>query len=393
MRVARLSFCLPLLLSLAIVSACNESSSRENQYEAAMAASVSNSGDYAISSHHSRKLVVWGIGDKQHKAVADDINIYSAEVVPKRNAYLWQDLDNSVTVKTFNGKQIAQFKAPEPAYSHDTTSSLDHYLLSDKDWRLYHRGPNGNFSKIKDGKTDTLLGLGKPFNVAIDSKGNRAVLAGFGAYYHKEGLDIEAEESDGYQRFDGVAVWNLKTGRPTLNLSGNSAKTHATTSPDGQHVVAVDENGQGFHWDLEEGTKQQLASLRFGIDVDGEEAEPGQSFDKSGMHLDYPEDFPEGFERAARIGVHFVSDQHYLCLYHNQPYAAIYRLGDPFARALVDLGTDPFPSVDRYSRNEAVDSSPQANLLVTGQRSQGGINVYRFHPEDLTLEKLWTPTP
>lgn len=357
-----------------------------------MAASVSNSGDYAISSHHSRKLVVWGIGDKQHKAVADDINIYSAEVVPKRNAYLWQDLDNSVTVKTFNGKQIAQFKAPEPAYSHDTTSSLDHYLLSDKDWRLYHRGPNGNFSKIKDGKTDTLLGLGKPLNVAIDSKGNRAVIAGFGAYYHKEGLDIEAEESDGYQRFDGVAVWNLKTGRPALNLSGNSAKTYATISPDGEHVVAVDENGKAFRWNISTGERQRLSSLGSGVFVPSEGDELGD-YDASGLHLDDESDFPEDFEKGSYIGVHFVSPKHYIILRHNSPYAPVYKLGDPYALKIVDLGTDPFPSVARYSRNEAVDSSPQANVLVTGQRSQGGINVYRFHPEDLTLEKLWTPTP
>jgi len=60
---------------------------------------------------------------------------------------------------------------------------------------------------------------------------------------------------------------------------------------------------------------------------------------------------------------------------------------------MLDLGTDPFPATHSYARNAAIDAAPEANVLVTGQRSSGGINVYRFHPERQTLERIWAPQP
>ena len=177
-----------------------------------------------------------------------------------------------------------------------------------------------------------------------------------------------------------------------MTAYGNSAKTHATFSPDGNHVIAVDENGKGFHWNLPESRRQILSSVGRGVFVFPPKGsnEIGH-FDDSGLHLT-PGDIPDDFERKARIGVHFVSVNYFIILSRNHHYAAVYKLGDPYARAIVDLGKKPFPSVARYSRNQAVDSAPKANLLVTGQRSHGGINVYRFDPDELTVTKVWAPS-
>lgn len=359
-----------------------------------MGVGVTSSGRYVISSHHDGDLIQWHIANRENKKVQGDVNIYSAERVPGRDAYLWQDLSDEVHVRTFTGEKITEFEAPTPAYSHAISSDLESYLLSDKGWRLHHRTSDKQFRKIKEGEPGTLVGLGKPLNIDLDETGRVASIAGFGAYYHQEGLTIEAEASDGYQRFDGVAVWDLDAGEPTHNLKGNAAKTHASLSPNGNHVIAVDENGKAFWWRLSSGERQILSSVGRGVYVFAPEGSNDLGhFDDSGLHLDPDRDIPEGFEKTARIGVHFVSSKHFITLYHNNPYAAVYKLGDPYARAIVNLGTDPFPSVDRYSRNEAIDSAPEANLLVTGQRSGGGINVYRFDPEELTLEKVWAPTP
>ncbi|KYK75184.1 hypothetical protein SA2876_08065, partial [Aggregatibacter actinomycetemcomitans serotype e str. SA2876] len=39
--------------------------------------------------------------------------------------------------------------------------------------------------------------------------------------------------------------------------------------------------------------------------------------------------------------------------------------------------------------SNSVASAPKAHILVTGQAHHGGINVYRYHPDKLELEKIW----
>ncbi|HBO38517.1 MAG TPA: hypothetical protein DD638_07615 [Pasteurellaceae bacterium] len=67
----------------------------------------------------------------------------------------------------------------------------------------------------------------------------------------------------------------------------------------------------------------------------------------------------------------------------------IYTIGDPWIRAYVDLQNNPNVSTNYYQRNLSVSSSPQAHILVTGQATGGGINVYRYHPATKELEKIW----
>jgi len=107
-----------------------------------------------------------------------------------------------------------------------------------------------------------------------------------------------------------------------------------------------------------------------------------------------PRGGPEGdAERRSARCPFSKRDDHFVILHTYQPYAVLYELGDPFAHAIMDLGTDPFPATDSYARNAAIDAAPKAHLLVTGQRSGGGINVHRFHPERQTLERIWAPQP
>ncbi|MCL1476550.1 MAG: hypothetical protein MH219_02765 [Marinobacter sp.] len=43
----------------------------------------------------------------------------------------------------------------------------------------------------------------------------------------------------------------------------------------------------------------------------------------------------------------------------------------------------------QYDRNTAIATSPESGTLVMGHQSTGGISVYQFDPEELTLERAW----
>lgn len=49
----------------------------------------------------------------------------------------------------------------------------------------------------------------------------------------------------------------------------------------------------------------------------------------------------------------------------SRTYACLFEAGNPWPQTYLDLGTDPFPSINNYSRNLSIDSAPDANLLVT----------------------------
>lgn len=399
-RPTSLRLAFRLLIAGSLVVACDDaddaSGSQKAQQPHVTALSVSSGGAYVVSSHLDRRLVLWNLAERTRGTTSTQANIYSAYFIDDRRAFLWQDLDDVVHVETVNGRELKSF-SHFPTYGHVMSTDLETYVAANIEWHLYI-GEGLDRRPIKrDNDGREVPNTGKLINLSMGPDAHKLLSSGYGlSGYDKKPISASppVEPNAEFSDYRGVVLWSLPSGKPINKFVGNAAKTHATLSPDGKHVVAVDENTQAFHWNLQTGQRQKLSYLRFGIDID--QANGGGEkpwFDKSGMHLDYPDDFPEDFEAAARIGGHFVSAKHYIILYHNQSYAAIYKLGDPYAREIVDLGEDPFPSVARYSRNESIDSAPKANLLVTGQRSQGGINVYRFDPKELTLTKVWAPTP
>jgi len=88
--------------------------------------------------------------------------------------------------------------------------------------------------------------------------------------------------------------------------------------------------------------------------------------------------------------VKFIHDsQYYLRFGYESHTAALFEVDNPWPIKYFDLGDDPFPATASYSRNLAIDTAPKANILVMGQRDGGGILVYRFDPDELTLERVW----
>ena len=90
------------------------------------------------------------------------------------------------------------------------------------------------------------------------------------------------------------------------------------------------------------------------------------------------------------IAIKFIHDsQYYLRFGYDSHTAALFEVDNPWPIKYFDLGDDPFPATASYSRNLAIDTAPRANILVMGQRDGGGILVYRFDPDELTLERVW----
>ena len=96
-----------------------------------------------------------------------------------------------------------------------------------------------------------------------------------------------------------------------------------------------------------------------------------------------------GGRGGATVAIKFIDQQHYLRLLTDSPYAVLFHIDNPLPLKYLPLGRDPFPAVSDYSRNAAIDTAPDAGVLVMGQRDGSGIIVYQYHPDKQELEKIW----
>lgn len=369
--------------------------------------SVSSDGRYVISAHEDGALVLWDIDAQQRAQLADNANLYSAYFIPEGDAFLWQDQDDVVHVQRVNGEVVEEFEH-FPTYGHVMSADREHYLSSNQTWNIYHGHGDALQPVLLDSKSPSFTGTGQVLNLSMG--GDFFVSGGSGS----PGGELEdsppVRDEDDFRfssSYGGVTLWGIDTLEPVAKLPGNSSKTYATISPDGQWVVSGDENTIGLFWNTDEPQKRhRMADYDGGIYLDDTPFEEGDSrnWDTSELipvpEAEKPNDrgfryslatpttiaiaFINGSEEFLRIGYsQYRSDG------SSQIYAALFEAGNPWPQAYLDLGTDPFPSVNNYSRNLSIDSAPDANLLVTGHAFDGGITVYRYDPEERTLAKEW----
>ncbi|MBI41898.1 MAG: hypothetical protein CMI11_00005, partial [Oceanospirillales bacterium] len=210
-----------------------------------MSAAVSTSGRYIITAHQDHSLILWDLKKKTWDTLSTRANIYSAAVVPDRDAILWQDLDNRVVVQTVAGDELLRFDH-FPTYGHVISSDLNTYLSADQQWNVFKGFGDRQKPILKDGVSPSFAGSGKLLNLAMAKDRPYFITAGFGDDH--DPIEDYAPVADGrrFSRYGGVTLWNTETGEPVAKLRGNSSKTHAAISPDGQWVVSGDENGIGL---------------------------------------------------------------------------------------------------------------------------------------------------
>ncbi|WGE61723.1 hypothetical protein NYR74_02985 [Actinobacillus equuli subsp. haemolyticus] len=190
----------------------------------------------------------------------------------------------------------------------------------------------------------------------------------------------------------GVTLWDRHTLKPVARLYGNAGKSTGVISPDGNWVVTGGENLRDFMWETHHLTnRQRLASYDRGI-----YQEETESFDKSKL-LSLPDKFKNkqmGLNNT--IAIAFLSEKDFVLLDKSSDIdgignelARLYTVGDPWIKAYVEIGNNPSISTNGYGKHLSVSSAPKAHILVTGQATGGGINVYKYHPDKMELEKIW----
>ncbi|WP_144778754.1 WD40 repeat domain-containing protein [Marinobacter maritimus] len=359
-----------------------------------MSASVSENGAFAITAHKDQKLILWDLKKHRRKIISRNANIYSAYFIKQQPTFLWQGLDNVVTAQSVNGEVQKAFELDKPTYGHFMTQDLNTYYYSDIGWGIFRRSEDGSTETLKATDGRAFFGYHKLLNLSMDDSEQLMVSAGSGEpkgfeppYYRslQDVLDQGAE----YRYLYSVALWNIEARKPTAKLDGNSSKTHATLSPDGQWVVSADEAGIGLFWNTNQpDMKHRLSSYHSGVYLDDSPYETGdlRNWDDSGL-----------IEASAglhtfTIALAFIhNSEYYLRFGNNSHMAALFKTGSPWPVKYFDLGESPklVTYGSQYSRNTAIATSPEAGILAMGHQSTGGISVYQFDPDQLTLERIW----
>ncbi|MEH6562850.1 MAG: WD40 repeat domain-containing protein [Marinobacter sp.] len=359
-----------------------------------MSASVSSNGAFAITAHKDQKLILWDLKKHRRKIISRNANIYSPYFIKQQPTFLWQDLDNVVTAQSVNGEVQKAFELDKPTYGHLMTQDLNTYYYSDIGWGIFRRSEDGSTETLKATDGRAFFGYHKLLNLSMDDSEQLMVSAGSGEpkgfeppYYRslQDVLDQGAE----YRYLYSVALWNIEARKPTAKLDGNSSKTHATLSPDGQWVVSADEAGIGLFWNTNQpDMKHRLSSYHSGVYLDDSPYETGdlRNWDDSGL-----------IEASAglhtfTIALAFIhNSEYYLRFGNNSHMAALFKTGSPWPVKYFDLGESPrlVTYGSNYDRNTAIATSPEAGILAMGHQSTGGISVYQFDPNELTLERIW----
>lgn len=356
----------------------------------AMAVSVSSDGRFALSSHLDNRAVLWDLERKEKSLISNNANIYSAYFIRGGDLFLWQDLKNVVHIQGVYGKKVDSF-LHFSTYGHVLSADLKNYVSCDADWDLFHGRGDATKPIKQDGQSPSFLGAGKLLNLTVSNADNFLLSSGWGS----QSSDRKSIENCSpimpdqiFSDYSGVVLWELPSGRPLFKFPGNTVKTYATFSPDGQYVVSGCENGMSFVWKTKSGELyHEPASLYHGLlNKNNSEESENWTYDKTGL-IPPPKDL--GGRGGATVAIKFIDQQHYLRLLTDSPYAVLFHIDNPLPLKYLPLGRDPFPAVSDYSRNAAIDTAPDAGLLVMGQRDGSGIIVYQYHPDKQELEKIW----
>lgn len=353
-----------------------------------MSMGVSESGRYVVSTHRDNTLVLWDLHEKRWDTLSDNANLYSAYFVPGRKAFLWQDTDNTVTAQTVEGKLLKQFQH-FPTYGHVISSDLKSYLSVDEHWNVFSGHGDKKRPVLNDGVVPSFIGAGKLLNLSIDRNNTFFLTAGFDDDHSTISEHSPLNSSQRFSEYGGVTLWSADTNQPIAKLRGNSSKTHATISPDGQWVVSGDEAGNSITWQTSN-PEHRMRTARYysGVYIDGLPGDLPDSdyFDKSGLI-----EAPRGVHDFT-IAVAFIhNSEYYLRFGNNSHMAALFKTGSPWPVKYFDLGESPrlVTYGSNYARNTAIATSPESGILAMGHQSSGGISVYQFDPEALTLERIW----
>ncbi|WP_233112556.1 WD40 repeat domain-containing protein [Aggregatibacter actinomycetemcomitans] len=354
---------------------------------------ISGDGKYVISAHRWKndkrkdktKLVLWNIDKREKKVIAEDVNTDSAYFIPDSHDFMWQGLDNVVHIQNVEGKELESFKHFDLT-RHIMSADRSFYASANQTGKIF-KGHGENMVPIY---TDTPLW--RHYNFDLSDK--YFLTASSGSGYREDGAIVQLNptadpvQPSVYKKssYDGVVLWDKETLKPVAELFGFGGRSDALFSPDEKWIVGGGENIRHYMWETANLTNRlKLADPDRGI-RNSEGYDDSQLLRVPGVEIDLNNP----------VTYAFVTDTEFIELRMAPPrdgkgekHSPLFTVGDPWIKAFVEIGDDPAISTDAYEKSNSVASAPKAHILVTGQAHHGGINVYRYHPDKLELEKIW----
>ncbi|MDU2299978.1 MAG: WD40 repeat domain-containing protein [Haemophilus parainfluenzae] len=357
--------------------------------------SVSTDGRYVISAHAAEdadrhkpigQLVLWDVDRKEKTILARNANAFSASFIPDSHEFMWQDSKNIVHIQNVEGKEVTNFRHFQ-VKTHIMSADKQFYLSSNME-------DNGQLYK---GYGEDLVPVytdgGIPFPLTLSMTKDYFLSATetctTSPYPVVEtNLTINPINPDSSKRssYTGVTLWDRHTLKPIARLYGNCGYTTGLISPNGDWVVTGGENFGNYMWSVGD------LNLRLTLELVDDSVIYHK---KPPLDEKHPLSVPEKYNGKQitlndTIAISFLSEKDFILLNKTKTdeLAPLYTIGNPLIKGYVETGK-PYVSTNYFQRNLSVSSSPKAHILVTGQASGGGINVYKYHPEKMELEKIW----
>ena len=362
--------------------------------------SVSTDGRYVVSGHVGRnadpsnpigQLVLWDIEKKTKTVLSKNANAFSAMFIPDSHEFMWQDDKDIIYMQNVDGQVIKSFQHPFTLQNHRMTADKSFYLSADM-WNHLYKGYENDITPIyTDGAS-----ISKPVDLSIVGDYFLSVTAPCSdpdSPVAETQLTANPINPSEYKKnsYDGVILWNKNTLKPVAKLNGNCGATNGLISPDGKWVITGGENGAYYMWEIN--NLNNRLSLAFQDEYI--KNENIKKYDKNEV-LYIPKEIEERGISMGKVAYAFITETEFIGLGKSEnkdgdgnEFASLFTIGNPWVKGYVEIGNNPSISTNYFQRNLSVSSSPKAHILVTGQATGGGINVYKYHPEKMELEKIW----
>ena len=362
--------------------------------------SVSTDGRYVVSGHVGRnadpsnpigQLVLWDIEKKTKTVLSKSANAFSAMFIPDSHEFMLQDDKDIIYMQNVDGQVIKRFEHPFTVQNHRMTADKSFYLSADM-WNHLYKGYENDITPIyTDGSS-----ISKPVDLSIVGDYFLSVTPtchGPNDPVAETNLTANPINPSEYKKssYDGVTLWDKNTLKPVAKLNGNCGATNGLISPDGKWVITGGENGAYYMWEIN--NLNNRLSLAFQDEYI--KNENIKKYDKNEV-LYIPKEIEERGISMGKVAYAFVTETEFIGLGKSEnkdgdgnEFASLFTTGNPWVKGYVEIGNNPSISTNYFQRNLSVSSSPKAHILVTGQATGGGINVYKYHPEKMELEKIW----
>jgi WD40 repeat protein len=336
-----------------------------------MIASLSSDAHYAITTDDKDYAILWDLQKHTKKIISRDANAYSAYWIKSTPYFMWQNWKTETihVINVNSGQDIKTFHPDFIVFGQAMSADLKYNVASDIDWNIWV-GNEHNLKLLAPHYNYSPGFYNKLINFTFLSQ-NELITSGFSDY----------DESD-MKNSVGIDLWDLDARKSLRHFLGNQVETFATISPDGKYVVAGDMDvGNLFVWDLKTGKQKIYVAAN----------QPVIGYTKDGIITDAhtitpPTDYYRNYNI---ISVQYIDAEHYLVFNHQSHYTILYQTLNPKPLKYLDVGTNPWPATFNQERDQSMDTSPSAHILVMAKDQEPGIMVYHYDPSTQTLTKVW----